>query len=84
MPDYKICTECNEEFVPKGNNQKRCDKCRSLEPAPVHKDPEHPTALVERLNTPDIERLASELMRLAGVKRMELVYDKFRVTIEAV
>jgi hypothetical protein len=87
-PKVKTCTSCQKPFEPKGNNQKKCDECRAeaqaledLEPLPIKHD-----VTRETLNKLDssFEEKAGELMRLAGVKKMYLEYEGFKVTIELV
>lgn len=79
----KSCELCNQPYVPTSNRQKICPKCRSAEPGhDVVKSKVSPQKALDQVSSGEIESLAWQLMSLSGVRKMELCYDKFKLTIE--
>jgi len=86
----KNCIDCKNPFEPSGNAQKRCPECRAagqaaedMEPMTIKHTPDPVQQTLKRFDK-SFEAMAGELMQLAGVRKMQLCYDKFKVTIELV
>ena len=87
------CSECNEPYVERtdGLESGMCDKCekRATEVVVPEKrgrgrpPKDLPKECLDRLDNDYFCSQAERLLKLAGVKRMTLHYDKFTVTIES-
>lgn len=77
MMAESLCITCQAPFVKAFPNQKFCDDCRDKKVSPTPLE-----ALDKVADSSTIQSIATKLMTLAGVNKMELCYDTFKVTIE--
>lgn len=94
MPEQPVCLKCGIQYVRTSGNQKFCPDCK-LEshqknvvdvppaPDPVVEVPVKPKGIITRVDG-SLEVVAEHLMELSGVKKMELVYDTIKITIERI